>query len=107
MKAIKSNILFDGISERKDIFVGFEDDEIRYVGNIRPTENCEVILEENSSHNNNTIVITPAFIDPHSHIGMVRSGEPSKEEEANEQMNSIYPLVNALHSIYMDDPSFN
>jgi imidazolonepropionase-like amidohydrolase len=33
---------------------------------------------------------------------MVRSGEP----EANEQMNTIYPLVNALHSIYMDDPSF-
>jgi imidazolonepropionase-like amidohydrolase len=30
-----------------------------------------------------------------------------KEEEANEQMNSIYPLVNALHSIYMDDSSFN
>jgi DNA polymerase IV (archaeal DinB-like DNA polymerase) len=32
MKAIKSKILFDGISEGKDIFVGFEDDEIRYVG---------------------------------------------------------------------------
>jgi hypothetical protein len=22
-------------------------------------------------------------------------------------MNSIYPLTNALHSIYTDDPSFN
>ena len=51
-------------------------------------------------------VVTPAFIDSHSHIGMVRSGEPSKEEEANEQMSSVYPLVNALHSIYMDDSSF-
>jgi len=30
----------------------------------------------------------------------------NKEEEANERFNSIYPLVNALHSIYMDDPSF-
>jgi imidazolonepropionase-like amidohydrolase len=50
--------------------------------------------------------VTPAFIDSHSHIGMVRSGEPSKEEEANEQMSSVYPLVNALHSIYMDDSSF-
>jgi imidazolonepropionase-like amidohydrolase len=91
VKAIKSKILFDGIYERKDIFVGFEDDEIKYVGNIKPTENCEVILEEDASHNNNTIVIIPVFIDPHSHIGIVRSGEPSKEEEANEQMNSIYP----------------
>lgn len=38
---------------------------------------------------------------------MVRSGEHGKEEEANEQMNTIYPLVNALHSIYVDDPSFS
>ena len=37
---------------------------------------------------------------------MVRSGEPDKEEEANEHMNSVYPLANALHSIYMDDPAF-
>jgi imidazolonepropionase-like amidohydrolase len=51
-------------------------------------------------------VVTPAFIDSHSHIGMVRSGEPEKEEEANEHMDSVYPLVNALHSIYMDDPAF-
>lgn len=59
MKAIKSKLLFDGISERLDIFVGFEDDEIKYVGNIKLTENCEIILEEDSSHNNHTIVITP------------------------------------------------
>ena len=59
MKAIKSKLLFDGISERKDIFVGFEDDEIKYVGNIKLTENCEIILEEDSSHNNHTIVNTP------------------------------------------------
>ena len=50
-------------------------------------------------------VVTPAFIDSHNHIGMIRSGKPSKEE-ANEQMSSVYPLVNALHSIYMDDSSF-
>jgi imidazolonepropionase-like amidohydrolase len=37
---------------------------------------------------------------------MVRAGEPDWEEEANERMNTVYPLVNALHSIYMDDPSF-
>jgi imidazolonepropionase-like amidohydrolase len=51
-------------------------------------------------------VVTPAFIDSHGHIGMVRSGEPGKKEEVNEQMSSVYPLVHALHSIYMDDSSF-
>jgi imidazolonepropionase-like amidohydrolase len=98
MKVIKSRLLFDGIDEKRDCFIGFEKDEIKYVGNSQPKESGEIIAEG--------VVVTPAFIDSHSHIGMVRSGEPDKEEEANEQMNSVYPLVNALHSIYMDDPSF-
>ncbi|MGR3177065.1 MAG: hypothetical protein ACUZ8E_03290 [Candidatus Anammoxibacter sp.] len=33
-------------------------------------------------------VVTPAFIDPHSHIGMVRAGEPDGEGETNEWMES-------------------
>jgi imidazolonepropionase-like amidohydrolase len=98
MKVIKSRLLFDGLDEKRDCFIGFEKDEIKYVGNSQPKESGEIIAEG--------LVVTPAFIDSHSHIGMVRSGEPDKEEEANEHMNSVYPLVNALHSIYMDDPSF-
>jgi imidazolonepropionase-like amidohydrolase len=98
MRVIKSRLLFDGIDEKRDCFIGFEKDEIKYVGNSQPKESGEIIAEG--------VVVTPAFIDSHSHIGMVRSGEPDKEEEANEHMNSVYPLVNALHSIYMDDPSF-
>ena len=98
MKVIKSRSLFDGVDEKRDYFIGFENDEIKYVGNSQPKESSEIIAEG--------VVVTPAFIDSHSHIGMVRSGEPDKEEEANEHMNSVYPLVNALHSIYMDDPSF-
>ena len=98
MKVIKSRLLFDGVDEKRDYFIGFENDEIKYVGNSQPKESSEIIAEG--------AVVTPAFIDSHSHIGMVRSGEHDKEEEANEHMNSVYPLVNALHSIYMDDPSF-
>src|SRR5919109_2848740 len=98
MKVIKSKLLFDGVDEKIDYFIGFEDDEIKYVGSSKPEEACEIIAED--------VVVTPAFIDSHSHIGMVRSGEPDREEEANEHMNSVYPLVNALHSIYMDDPAF-
>lgn len=98
MKVIKSRLLFDGLDEKTDCFIGFENDEIKYVENRQPKESSEIIAEG--------VVVTPAFIDSHSHIGMVRSGEPDKEEEANEHMNSVYPLVNALHSIYMDDPSF-
>lgn len=51
-------------------------------------------------------VLTPAFIDPHSHIGMVRAGEPQDEAEANDKMDSILVLSDALDSVQMDDPAF-
>ena len=51
-------------------------------------------------------VLTPAFIDPHSHIGMERSGEPSAEGEANDHLDSIMALPDALDSVQMDDKAF-
>lgn len=101
MQLVKTRTLFDGISERKDIFIGFEGDEIKYVGSSKSVvegNTNDVIIEADT--------ITPGFIDSHSHIGMARSGEPGRQDEANEQMKTVYPLINSLHSIYMDDPSF-
>ncbi|AGB04001.1 amidohydrolase, imidazolonepropionase [Aciduliprofundum sp. MAR08-339] len=97
MKAIKAKVLYDGTGAkaRKDVYVLFEEDEIK--GISRERGGAEVIGEG---------IVTPGFIDPHCHIGMARSGEPYQEDETNEQMNAIYPLVNAIHSIYMDDPAF-
>jgi len=51
-------------------------------------------------------VVTPAFIDAHAHIGMERSGEPGSEGEANEHMESLLFLADALDSVQMDDSSF-
>jgi len=51
-------------------------------------------------------VATPAFIDPHSHIGMERSGEPGAEGEANDHQDSILALSDALDSVQMDDNAF-
>jgi len=51
-------------------------------------------------------VVTPAFIDPHSHIGMARAGEPSSEAEANDHMDPLFLLPDALDSVQMDDPAF-
>jgi imidazolonepropionase-like amidohydrolase len=50
--------------------------------------------------------ITPAFIDPHSHIGMFRAGEPMDEAEGNEHMDSMLALPDALDSVQMDDRAF-
>jgi len=51
-------------------------------------------------------VVTPAFIDPHSHIGMTRAGEPSEESEANDKLDTLLALPDALDSVQMDDKTF-
>ncbi len=96
-RAIKATTLYDGTENKakNDLFVIFEDNKVTSISKSR--ENAEVIGEG---------VVTPAFIDAHCHIGMSRSGEPSDEDESNEEMNAIYPLVDAIHSVYMDDRAF-
>ena len=96
MKSVKAKILYDGTDKkaRKDVYVNFED---KHIVEISKEKKGEVIAEG---------IVTPGFVDPHCHIGMARSGEPYQEDESNEEMNAIYPLVNALHSVYMDDRAF-
>lgn len=94
MKIVRATILYDGVTVRKNQYISFQNN-ITEVSSQKPEG--EIVGEG---------VVTPAFIDAHSHIGMARAGEPSAEDEANERMDSIYPLVNALHSIYMDDAAF-
>ena len=98
MKIIQTKLLYDGINEKKNCYIGIEGNEIKFVGNTKPSGKNEIV--------ESCEAVTPSFIDAHSHIGMVRAGEPSNEEEANEHMESISPLSNALNSIYMDDTSF-
>ncbi len=47
--------------------------------------------------------ITPGFIDAHSHIGLIREGEPSEEAEGNDIIDQITPNNDPLNSIYFDD----
>jgi imidazolonepropionase-like amidohydrolase len=99
MKIIKTALMYDGVDEKHNCYIGFEDEKITYIGPEKPPQNgAEIVAED--------VVVTPAFIDSHSHMGMVRAGEPEDEDESNEHMDSIFPLVNSLHSIYMDDLSF-
>ncbi len=97
MKAIRAGVLYDGTGKKvkRNVYVLFDGDKIVDVS--RERKGAEVIAEG---------IVTPGFIDPHCHIGMARSGEPYQEDETNEEMNAIYPLVNAIHSVYMDDKAF-
>ena len=93
--------MYDGINERKNVSIGFDKDAIKYVNSQTPREDDGEVISEGDN-----IVVTPAFIDSHSHIGLQRSAEYSGQYEENEQMDPFTPLANALHSIYMDDPMF-
>ncbi len=94
-KAIKATFMYDGMGgAKKNVYIVFNE-KILKVTEEKPSE--EIVAEG---------VVTPAFLDAHSHIGMVRSGEPSEEEESNEEMDSFLPLVDAIYSIYMDDKAF-
>ncbi|MCI5064604.1 amidohydrolase family protein [bacterium] len=52
-------------------------------------------------------IVTPAFIDPHSHIGMFRAGEPGAEQEGNDHIHQIRPSHDPLDGIYFDDRTFS
>jgi len=90
---IRASVLFDGQGASEDQTVVLEGDRIAEVGRSSAAADIEVI-------------VTPGFIDGHSHIGMARSGEPAAEEETNETCEHILPLADPLNSVYFDDPAF-
>jgi len=95
MKSIFAEVLYTGKSVKKNVYLVFNGKTIQRVS---AAKKGEVIGE--------FAVVTPAFIDPHSHIGMHRSGEPSAEGETNDHTDSILALPDALDSVQMDDAAF-
>ncbi|OYT25860.1 MAG: imidazolonepropionase [Thermoprotei archaeon ex4572_64] len=101
MKAVRANTLYMGIPDKvlNNVYLIWSEDRIIDITNEKP-KNVEEVYEYDYA------VVTPAFIDAHSHIGMERAGENPSEEETNERMDTILPHLDALYSIYMDDKSF-
>lgn len=95
MKCVHADTVYTGRKVVSDAYVAFEADTIAGVSKRKRGELAGEFA-----------VVTPAFIDPHSHIGMHRAGEPSGEGEANEHMDTILALPDALDSVQMDDPAF-
>lgn len=91
---IEAYRLFDGKSSDENLFIIIEDDKI-------------IDITKNKLKADFSGIVTPAFIDAHSHIGLDRQGEPYQEGEANEMINQIMPLNNPLNSVYFDDRAFS
>jgi imidazolonepropionase-like amidohydrolase len=90
---IRADQLYDGRTLQTDITVVVEGRHItEVIGSALPADI--------------TGTVTPAFIDPHSHIGMERQGEPVRETETDEHRTPFAPLNNPVDSIYFDDRAF-
>jgi len=93
-KAIKANILYTGKPDEvlKNVYLVWDGSKIVGISKEKPKDVEEVYEFDNA-------VVTPAFIDGHSHIGMDRAGEPSEEGEANERYDTVLPIVDAIYSV--------
>jgi imidazolonepropionase-like amidohydrolase len=94
MDCVHGELIYTGRKVLEDAYVVFKGQRIVSVGKTARGD------EQGSFK-----VITPAFIDAHSHIAMVRAGEPASEAEANDQMDPILAVPDALDSVQMDDES--
>ena len=95
MKCVRAATVYTGHTVERDRYILFEGAKFKGL----------------STHRQGTLVgdcavITPAFIDAHSHIGIHRHGHPSAESEANDHLDSILPLPDVLDSVQMDDDAF-
>jgi imidazolonepropionase-like amidohydrolase len=92
---VLGEIIYTGSGVTEEAYLNIEDGKIASLGNQAEGERRGAYP-----------VITPAFIDPHSHIGLIRAGEPSAEAEANEHMETMLAHADVLDSIQMDDKGF-
>jgi imidazolonepropionase-like amidohydrolase len=92
MKSVFAKTLYTGKAVKSDCYLNFKGRNVVGVS-AQPKGRLMGRFE----------TVTPALIDPHSHIGLIRSGEPSSEAEGNEQLNAILALSDALDSFQSDD----
>jgi len=92
MQVIKAKTMYTGKRVLKNAHVAF-DRTIRTVSTGEPAR-VDTSFD----------VITPAFIDPHNHIGIHRLFD--SWGESNEHMDSMLLLADILDSVQMDDPAF-
>ncbi len=96
MPCIKAETLYSGTGVHHNAYLCIQGNEVQGIYQDMPGD----LIRECK-------VLTPAFIDPHSHIGMVRAGEPAREAESNDKQDTLLVLADALDSLQMDDPSLS
>ncbi len=95
MKAYLVKHLYDGKGLKTDTFVVVNDE-----GRI------EEVTQSNPNLPYETVeIMTPGFIDVHSHIGLARWGEPSNGGDVNDYIDFTNPLIDAFDAFDHEDPA--
>ncbi len=92
MNAVFAKTIYTGKKIVSDAYIVFNKQKV-----------CGISSSKEAALVGKFAVITPAFVDAHSHIGMSRAGEPGDQGESNDQSESILALADALDSVQMDD----
>ncbi|NLG95042.1 MAG: amidohydrolase [Acetomicrobium flavidum] len=88
-----------GILEKSDILV--EDGIIKDIGEGLSISNDVKVVDVTGC------MVTPGFIDPHTHIGLIEEGYPEDEESVNEATNPITPHLRVIDAINPYDRAFD
>ncbi len=90
---INATTLYDGNTELKDKAIIVEGNQIVGITKKKKDADYEGI-------------VTPGFIDAHTHIGLGREGEPYQESESNDKTSQFLISNDPVNSIYFDDRAF-
>ncbi len=90
---INASELYDGKKKLKNKAIVIEGNQI-----------IDITDKQDKAHYEG--IVTPAFIDGHSHIGMDREGEPYQEGETNDKISQFLISNDPIDSIYLDDRAF-
>lgn len=97
-KAFTNATIMTGDSVLKDHTLIIEDNKIVQVGSGLDTKDMESVDCTGK-------IITPGFIDPHSHAG-IWGGDDTHDYDGNEISEAITPYIRTLDSIYPEDVEF-
>jgi len=101
MKAILAGALETGLGtvySNATVFV--ENGRITGVAEGLDPKNADEVIDASE------MIVTPGFIDAHTHIGTYCEGFPEEMADANDMVNPVAPHLRILDAVYQDDTAF-
>ena len=101
MKAVLAGAVETGLGTlRSNVTIFMEGGKISWIREGLDPEEASDVLDARDR------IVTPGFVDAHTHIGTFCEGFPESMEDANDMVNPVVPHFRILDAIYQDDTAF-